>query len=164
MNNIIIADTGPLIALALIDQLPILSELFENIYITEAVLHEATADTSRAGAKNILTALKDNVIVKYEIDTNCDFLYELLKILDKGEAESLFLAKKLDGIALIDEKRGGKVGKKNHIKITGTAAILVKAKQAGKIPLVKPLLNKLTKSGYRLSDRLIDEILKLCDE
>ena len=104
------------------------------------------------------------MIVKHEIDTNCDFLYELLKILDKGEAESLFLAKKLDGIALIDEKRGRKVGKKNHIKITGTAAILVKAKQAGKIPLVKPLLNKLTKSGYRLSDRLIDEILKLCDE
>mgnify|MGYP003657642125 FL=1 len=111
-----------------------------------------------------MTALKDKVIVKYEIDTNCDFLYELLKILDKGEAESLFLAKKLDGIALIDEKRGRKVGKKNHIKITGTAAILVKAKQAGKIPLVKPLLNKLTTSGYRLSDRLIDEILKLCDE
>jgi predicted nucleic acid-binding protein len=38
MNNIIIADTGPLIALALIDQLTILNELFEKVYITEAVL------------------------------------------------------------------------------------------------------------------------------
>ena len=62
MNNIIIADTDPLIALALIDQLPILSELFENVYITEAVLHEATPNTSKAGAKTILAALNDNTI------------------------------------------------------------------------------------------------------
>jgi len=90
-------------------------------------------------------------------------LYERLKTLDKGEAKSLFLAKKLDGITLIDEKRGRKVGK-NHIKITGTAAILVKTKQSGKIPLVKPLLSELTKSGYRLSDKLIKEVLELCIE
>jgi len=164
MNNIIIADTGPLIALALIDQLLLLNELFEKVYITEAVLHEATADTSKAGAKTILTALNNQAIIKHDVDKDSDFLLELLNILDKGEAESLSLAKDLGGIALIDEKRGRNVGKKNHIKITGTAAILVKAKLSGKIPLVKPLHSKLTKSGYRLSDRLINEILKLCDE
>jgi predicted nucleic acid-binding protein len=164
MNNIIIADTGPLIALALIDQLTILNKLFEKVYITEAVLHETTVDTSKAGAKTILTALNNQEIIKHDIDKNSDFLLELLNILDKGEAESLSLAKKLGGIALIDEKRGRNVGMKNHIKIISTAAILLKAKQSGKVLLVKPLLSKLTKSGYRLSDRLINEILKLCNE
>ncbi len=53
---------------------------------------------------------------------------------------------------------------KHGITVTGSAAILLSAKQSGKIDLVKPLLDRLRGHGYRLSDRLIVEIMKRAGE
>ncbi|MCV6613419.1 MAG: DUF3368 domain-containing protein, partial [Cellvibrionaceae bacterium] len=91
-------------------------------------------------------------------------LENLSKVLDLGEAEAIALAEQLGAIVLIDERRGRSVAKQRNIPITGTAAILIKAKQAGEVAQVKPLLDTLDKVGYRLSPALINEVLKIIGE
>jgi uncharacterized protein len=163
MTKVVVADTGPLIALALLDLLPVLSRLFSTIYVPDGVICEATHDVTRPGARAILNAVENNHIVCQSI-TISDAYLDLAELLDKGEAEALALAEQLDAIALVDERRGRKVAIRRGIALTGTAAVLIKAKRAGEIAAVKPLLRELAKSGYRLSNKLVDDVLKLSGE
>ena len=162
-EQIIISDTGPLIALARINALSLLNKLYRNIYITESVYSEATQDMAKDGAKQVFAAVNNQDIAVAAFPVN-NLYEELSKILDPGETESLCLADKLGCIALIDEKRGRQAGKAKGIKITGTAGLLIKAKNDGLIAEIKPLLKLLTQSGYRLSDTLIEKVLTICSE
>lgn len=65
---------------------------------------------------------------------------------------------------LIDEKRGRRVATCHHIKITGTAAVLIKAKQNHFISEIKPLLETLSTHGYRLGPKLIEQVLIISGE
>jgi len=50
------------------------------------------------------------------------------------------------------------------ISIIGTVGVLVKAKQAGLIPFLKPLLDELQVNGFYLNEDLKVEALKLVEE
>jgi uncharacterized protein len=163
MAKVIVADTGPLIALALVDLLPVLRELFDEVYVPEAVLQEATADMSRPGAAVIDGAFKSGLITSRAVCINSPY-QELIELLDQGEAEALALADELNAIALVDERKGRKVAALHGIKVTGTAAILIQAKRNGLLDAVKPRIQTLSDHGYRLSKQLIDQVLQLCGE
>ncbi len=163
MTKVVVADTGPLIALALLGVLPVLPSLFSVVYVPDGVVLEATRDMARPGAKAIANAIEHNHIVCQSIVISDAYL-DLAELLDKGEAEALALAEHLNAIVLVDERRGRKVAIKRGIALTGIAAVLIKAKRAGEIAAVKPLLRQLTESGYRLSSKLVDEVLKLSNE
>ncbi len=163
MSKIIVADTGPLIALALVELLPVLHKLFPEVCIPLGVLAEVTEDVAKPGALAITGALDKGWITAHPVEMDEDF-QDLIELLDQGEAEALALAKQLSGVALVDERRGRKVAAKQGIAVTGTAAVLVKAKKAGLIKEVKPLLGALRDHGYRLSERLVSEVLKLAGE
>ena len=50
------------------------------------------------------------------------------------------------------------------LKVTGTIGLLLKAKQLGLIPELKPLLFELRTKNVWLSDGFIQSALKLADE
>jgi len=163
MSKVIVADTGPLIALALVDLLPALSALFTEVYVPQSVLSEAIKDPSKPGALAIEAALEDGYIIVRSVKMETMF-QELVQVLDQGEAEALALASQLDAVVLIDEKRGRRVAMKRGMSITGSSAILLKAKVSGIIQEVRPLIEKLSDHGYRMSDRLVMEVLKRAGE
>ena len=163
MSNVVVADTGPLIALSLLDLLPLLAKLFDTVHVPEGVFSEATQDMSKPGAGAILQAMEDRLLISHPVDLSGAF-EGLVEILDRGEAEALALAEQLNAIVLLDEKRGRKVARKHGIPVTGTAALLIKAKRRGDIEAVKPLLETLTQVGYRLSPSLVKEVLKIAGE
>lgn len=163
MAKVIVADTGPLIALALIEILPALAELFEEIYVPEGVLKEATGDITRPGAQAIKDALEKGWLTARVVKMT-EVFQDFIDFLDQGEAEALALAKELNAVALIDERRGRRAAIKKNIAITGSAAVLITAKQKGYISSVKSCLDKLHDHGYRMSDRLVSEVLKRVGE
>lgn len=163
MSNAIVADTGPLIALARIELLSILPRLFTLVYVPDAVVIEATRDLSRPGAKAIDMALANDWLIRMDVDLREDD-HILSQLLDYGEAASLVLAKQLNATVLLDERRARQVAVARGIPVTGTAAILIRAKQKKWIRSVKPLLTKLTAMGYRLSPALIEHVLALAGE
>ncbi len=104
-QKLIVADTGPLIALAVMDLLPVLTQLFEKVLVPEAVINEYLSDLTKAQSAKINTALsnKQITLVKVIDKEYCALLEELL---DKGEAEAISLAKQYDAAVLLDEKSG----------------------------------------------------------
>jgi hypothetical protein len=64
----------------------------------------------------------------------------------------------------MDERRGRRVAKKRGLTVIGIAGVLLAAKSGGLIETVAPVVNSLSKEGYRLSNSLISEVLKLAKE
>jgi len=54
--------------------------------------------------------------------------------------------------------------KKKISEAFGILSIIIKAKQFNLIKSVKPLLNKLQQNGFRVSDTLIETILRITEE
>ncbi len=162
MNKVIISDTGPLIALAKIDKLYILKNLFDEIVIPKEVYKELRLNYKYKETNSLKLAIKDgwikNVVSKNKPSVT------ILNTLDLGEAEAITLAKELKYPLLIDEKKGRNVALKENVKIIGTVGILIIAKKKGLIKNIKQLMNEMQKSGYRISKILYKKALSLTKE
>lgn len=91
-------------------------------------------------------------------------LFQILEeMFGPGESECLLLAKELKAsLLLIDEQKGRKMAKKLGLRITGTVGVLARAAEKKLLPEEKlaPSLRKLQKSGFRLSEDLIEQFLE----
>jgi predicted nucleic acid-binding protein len=67
-------------------------------------------------------------------------------------------------LVIIDEKLGRAYAKHFKLNLTGTLGILLKAKNEGFIPEIKPLLTLLKSKGIWISDSVFDEVLLLAGE
>ena len=63
-------------------------------------------------------------------------------------------------LLIIDEQKGRKLARQLGLTITGTLGVLVQAKLNGYIPMLSPLLDKIKQTDFRLSEQLIQEVLK----
>lgn len=85
---------------------------------------------------------------------------ELEGIVDKGEASAIALAVETkDCIIIIDDLKARNLAKRIGLNLTGTLGIILKAKQKGKINSVKPILQKLRQTNFRLTKALEQDIL-----
>lgn len=147
MDKIIISDTSCLIALDRINNLHILRETFDNVITTKEIEEEF-------GRK-----LPDWIQIQKVRDENKKS--ELERIVDKGEASAIALALETQNcILIIDEKKGRELARKLKVQIIGTLKAILLAKQKGVIPSVKPLIDQLMKTNFRLDKKVITEILK----
>lgn len=162
-EKLIVADTGPLIALSIMDLLPVLTHLFDRVMVPNAVVDECLNDLSKPQAAKINEALTNNLLVREKIvdSTYCALLEELL---DSGEAEAITLAVQHNAIVLLDEKSGRNIAKREGLKVVGSLFILIKAKQNGTIKSAAAALEKLKQHGYYLSDSLVHKVLEACSE
>lgn len=159
MSQLIVADTGPLIALAKINQLDLLRHFYEKICIPETVFSEATQRQQWQDAMHIHQFVEQYVEVVP--DKTSKQVKALFLRLDAGEAQALALADELSCPVLLDERRGRTVAKQMEISIVGTVGLLVKAKQEGIVPELEVLLTAMTSHGYRLSPKLIQQALEM---
>lgn len=84
---------------------------------------------------------------------------------DSGEASAIALATQFDDVLLLlDDLKARKLATRLKFKITGTLGVINKAKQLSIIEKVKPLIDKLLLTYFRVADNIIDEILKLNNE
>ncbi len=163
-KKIIIADTGPIIALALLDLIKDMPEVIGEIIIPHAVYLECTYDLSKPAAKSIQLAVTNGQMQVKNI-AHSNLYKELTELLDPGEAEAITLFHKICAdLLLIDEMKGRSIAEKQQIPIIGTIAILLKVKEKGVRPLVKPMIDKLTTHNYRLSKALIKYVLNRSGE
>ncbi|NOQ36027.1 MAG: DUF3368 domain-containing protein [Methylococcaceae bacterium] len=162
MKKIIVSDASPLIALAKLDCLDLLLNIFSEIHIPEAVYLEAAYDKRREDAKRIDCFIKQHVIV-HENKTNND--YRLFRnVLDEGESQALSLATELNCAILIDEHLGRQIAKRHSLVVIGVMGVLLQAKMNKKILVIRPLIEQLLQNDYRLSDKVINIVLHKAGE
>lgn len=153
----IIADSSPLIGLALIGQLNLLPRLYPAVFVPPAVWDEVTQQG--AGLPGALEV------------SQCDWLQiqapelaylEPLRILiDRGEAEALALAQSMpDSIVLLDDAQARRVAERFNITRIGTLGVLRRAKKAGWLNEIKPLVIQLQENGIYIRQTLIDAVLQ----
>lgn len=147
MSKLIIADTSCLIVLEKIERLDLLKSMFEEIVITEEVRDE-------------FREIKEDWIKVINVkDTKRQQLLEFE--LDKGEASAIALALENEGsTVLIDERKGRKIAEDLGIKIKGTLGVLVEAKLKNKIDSLFDEIMKLKNVEFRMSEKLIQQILE----
>lgn len=151
MQKVIIADTSCLIILEKIDELELLNKLFGEIIITTEIAAEFNKE------------LPTWLVVRETGNKNYQRILEAS--LDKGEASAIAYAIEQDDcLLIIDDYKGRKYAKQLGIKITGTLGVIIDAKLSSRIESIKPILEKIRKTDFRLSDQLEDYALKKSNE
>ena len=150
----VVSNTGPLIALAQIDQFDLLRRLFGKIIIPPAVRAEIQDELSVAA----MTAA-DWITVQPAQDALAARL--LREELDAGESEAIILAKELDvALVLIDERAAARKARALGLRVIGTLGVLLLGKRAEHLSTIKPLLDSLREHDFRMSNSLYDQVLR----
>ena len=162
-EDLIVADTGPLIGLAIAGRLGILSTLFARVLIPRAVLDELQLEASRPGSRALSKAKAEGWFATEDVPDTAD-VAKLSDLLDRGEAEAIVLAQSKEARLLIDERKGRAVARSRGITVVGTGGVLLMAKRKHVIDRIEPVLDDLASHGYRLRDDLRRELLILAGE
>jgi hypothetical protein len=161
--DLIVADAGPLIGLAIAGRVEILGALFEKVLIPQAVLEELQIEASRPGSFALSKAKEEGWLSTEDVPEDTD-MTQLAELLDRGEAEAIVLAQSRDARLLIDERKGRAVARRRGVGVIGTGGVLLLAKREHVIDQIAPILDELASHGYRLSDELRRELLVLARE
>lgn len=150
MPNVIVSDTSCLILFYKIGELELLKKLFGKIHITDTVSKEFN--------KPVPSWIE-------VIQLKTDIYKGLSGYLDPGEATTIALALEHDdSLVIIDEIKGRKAAKEMGISVTGSLGVLVAAKRKGYLDAVKPIIDKIQKTNFRVSNELIERILQEAKE
>jgi uncharacterized protein len=153
-NGLVIADSGPIFSLALVDRLNILDVLFDEIKIPQAVWDEITLDESVACFDIIVNYFKNKVEKITQFN-------ELTFIMDYGESESITLYRELNAnFLLVDDKKARRIAENLNITCIGTLGLLIAAKDKGIIKALKPIFEEFLKNKRYYSLNLLNTILK----
>ena len=151
MPKIVIADTSPLILFHKINELDILRLVYGSLITTPEIAVEFGFE------------LPDWITVTPVSDKKYQAILETQ--VDVGEASAIALATEYaDALLLLDDLKARKLATRLHLKITGTLGVIHKAKQLSVITKVKPILDKLLLTDFRVADEIIKELLKLNNE
>ncbi|MGK6352744.1 DUF3368 domain-containing protein [Parapedobacter sp. DT-150] len=149
--SVIITDTSCFIALDKIGAFEILHRAFKKVITTPEISEEFGGE------------LPSWIEIRPVVDKT---LQEVLKeTVDLGEASAIALAlETLNAILIIDDLKGRKLASKMALTFMGTLGLLVKAKEFGVISKIKPYIDKIQATDFRISQDLVNVVLKKTGE
>lgn len=161
MHRIVICDTSAIFYLHRLGILSLLKELYGNIVVPQTVAQELEKGKEEGEDVPDLAEYPWIQVKPIQVPK----VIGLITDLGPGEAGVLALAlEDPDALVILDDLLARRIAKLEGFKLTGTAGILLKAKQQGYIKAVAPLIKQLQKLGFRLSDRMQQDILRLAGE
>ena len=156
MARIIIADAGPLIALAHIDELSILPALFSSVAIPESVRQECLAKPG-IDAQRIEAAIMADWLLVHQ---NPAPTIPLATSLGAGEVDAIQLALEATEASLLimDDRLARRYALSKGLHITGTVRLLDSAEQRGLIVDAEESIREMQAFGYRISVSLLQKL------
>lgn len=160
---IVVADTSVLINLCRVGQGGLFKSLFQEVVIPPEVAAEFAA---LAVSNPRFSGLRLPPGIREQSPTTLLPAVRAAEGLDVGEAVALSLAVEIHADAiLIDERRGHEVAIQLGLRTIGLLGILLRAKSAGMISYIAPLIELLERdAGFWISEKLRREVLRLADE
>ncbi len=155
-RRVVIADAGPLIALAKVDLLHVLVKLFGRVYLPSIVQQECMAKTDD-GSCRIAQAIEDAVLI---VEDLAEKHYLILpRSLGHGEKQAISLAARHDDALLIlDDRLARKQAARLGIAFVGTVRLLVHAEQKGVIDSAEAIIKTMRERNYRISPEILKAI------
>lgn len=155
---LLVADSGPLIALARLDLLAIPSRMFCELLVTATVWREVTREPPAAELTALSAALGGGLLRVEDDPAHIPPALAELR-LDEGERSALALALTRSAVVLVDERRGRICAAELGLTVVGTLGLLVRARELGLVAQVRPLTDALLASGNFLARPLVDRAL-----
>lgn len=148
IGDIVVADAGPIIALAQIGELDLLARSFGRVIIPPAVRRE------------LRSVSPPSWIEVVHLLSNAD-PHVTLSGLGSGESEAITLAVDLQaGHVLLDDRSARIRAERMGRWVIGTLGLLANAKDAGLIDVLRPYLDALRVSGFYIGDQLYEMVLR----
>lgn len=155
--RIVVADTGPINYLVLIEQSEILPALFERVIIPSAVRDELIRPETPEGVRNWITTMP----AWMELHSNPDGPFDdTLDVLDEGERAALALASSLGAdLLLMDDRDGVRVARNKGFRVIGTLRVLQLAAHRGLLDLADSF-ERIKRTNFRYRQEIMDEMLQ----
>ncbi|TAH03792.1 MAG: DUF3368 domain-containing protein [Sphingobacteriales bacterium] len=151
MPKIIISDTSCFIILTKIGELELLHKVYGEIITTLDI------------ATEFGETLPEWVEIREVTDIYKQKLLELQ--IDRGESSAIALALEISASTLIlDDFKARKIASRLGINYTGTIGVIIKAKLKGIIPSIKPIIEKIKQTDFRISVEIELQALKEANE
>lgn len=151
MPKTIISDTSCFIILTNIGELELLHKLYGQIVTTLDIATEYGE------------LLPKWVEILSVADMSKQQLLELQ--IDKGESSAIALALETPHSTIIlDDHKARKIANQLGLAYTGTIGVIVKAKLKGIIPSIKPIIEKIKRTNFRISVEIEIQALKQANE
>lgn len=154
--RLVVADTGPLNYLLLIDEIGLLEKLFDKIFVPGAVAAELCHPRAPAAVR----AWAVRAPTWIEIQSASLVLDDpAWRALDTGEREAIALARSIGAdLLLIDDRSGAKVALHHGFEVVGTLGLLALGARRGLIDLPMAV-NRLKNTNFRYRPAILDALL-----
>ena len=151
MHKTIISDTSCFIILSKIEELDLLKKVYGQIITTSDIVEEFGEE------------LPEWIIIENVNDKSRQRILELQ--IDRGESSAIALALEIPNSTLIlGDFKARKIAQQLGIPVTGTIGVIIKAKLNGIIPSIKPYLDKIKETNFRISAEIELQALKEANE
>jgi len=148
---VIVSDASPLIALTQVGQLLLLPRLFTYVWIPAAVAHEIARTVAAADW--------------LRVEAPASVPSRIPATLGAGEREAMALALQYETLLLVDETRARSAAARLGLQTVGTLGILIRAKNAGFLSAITPVIDELIGTHhFWASDALREKTLRLAGE
>ena len=146
----VVWNTSPLLVLAKIQRLDLLTQLYARLVIPEAVLAEIGAKADDAAAQIQALVATPRVTVPRATPQT---LAGLPVDLGAGEREAIALALETAAdLVVLDDQAGRRLARARGLPVTGTVGVLVEARARGLLPALRPELERLRAAGLWLAE------------
>lgn len=148
MQQKVFVDTSSLILLSKINELDLLQLVYNTVYITEVIKKEFGEDLPEWIK---IEAFNFDIHSRYDLDL--------------GEASIFSNSMKFkDSLLIIDDAKARKVALQLKLKHTGTIGLIIIAKKLNYLTEIKPVLEKIKTTNFRLSNEIYAMALMLAGE
>ncbi|GAK57320.1 hypothetical protein U27_04285 [Candidatus Vecturithrix granuli] len=155
----VICNTTPFIALAAVNEIRLLQQIYTSVIVPEAVVEELKVGGAIQTPN--LTELEWIRIVPNVTTVEDRLLFQL----DYGERHVILNALQLKAdLVLIDDRVARNIAEYLGIQVKGTLGVLIEAKRQGFIGSFRQIAFAMQAQGIRFSSRLIEELAKAINE
>jgi predicted nucleic acid-binding protein len=152
---IVVADSGPLHYLILLEQIELLRRFYGQVLVPEPVASELSAAGAPAVVREWITKPPTWVDVR---PVPPDAVSMIPDDLDLGERAAIALAETMHAdLLLIDEAAGRAEAKRRHLRVTGTLGVLRSGAEQGLVN-VPDLLERLKATSFYLDETLLNAV------
>lgn len=152
---IVVADSGPLHYLILLEHIELLRRFYGQVLVPEPVASELSAASAPSVVREWITDPPTWVDVR---PVPPDVVSMITDDLDPGERAAIALAEAVHAdLLLIDEAAGRAEAKRRHLRVTGTLGVLRAGAEQGLVN-VPEMLERLKATSFYLDETLLNAV------
>ncbi len=160
-----VSDSSVLIHLSAIGQFALLPAFFSDVRVPDAVWREVVLQGRSHQVVGDVRSAATQGWLKVVTPANAPLMQTLRQNLHGGEAEAIALAvETAPDVLLMDETDGREAARQLGLRTRGVVGLLIQAKQAGRIPELRPWLTQLAQTGFHLAPSFVARVVQQAGE